>query len=132
MVVVCSGCVNRIGDFTVSSTKNIDIKKSLHVVDGRYRLKGVDKKHIILFVPTGTPNLKEAMDEAEEQAPLCVGLSDVTIKYGFWWIPYIYGQEWFEVEGNPVFEASDGVPEDPPYAHQKDEKKKKSPNVPRH
>lgn len=112
-----AACVNRIGDFTVASTKNIDIKKSLHVVDTKHRVKGQDTKHIIIFIPTGIPNIKEALDNAEEVIPTCVGLSNVTIKQGWWYIPYIYGQEWFEVEGNPVFEAEDGIPDLPESAY---------------
>ena len=108
-LVMMTGCVNRVGDFTIASTKNIDIKKTLHTVDTRHRVTGIDKKHYFLFIPLGIPNLKEAMDNAEEKAPACVGLSDVTVKYGEWWI-LIYGQQWFEIEGNPVFEATDGIP----------------------
>ncbi len=112
MAVLClTGCVNRIGDFTVASTKNIDIKRTLHVVDSTRRVRGIDRKHMILFIPLGIPNIKEAMDNAEEKAPKCVGLSDVTLKAGWFYIPYVYGQFWYDVEGNPVFEAQDGIPE---------------------
>ena len=105
ITLILTGCVNRIGDFTVASTKNMDIKKSLHRVDESVRLTDRDTKHIILFIPTGQPNMKEAMDKAIEQKPGAVGLSNVTVKNGIWWIPYIYGQSWFEVEGNPVYEV---------------------------
>lgn len=100
------GCTHRIGDFTVASTKNMDIKRSVHTVDSSVRKVGRDTKHIIFFIPTGVPNMKEAMDEAIEQTPGAIALSDVTVKQGFWWIPYIYGQQYFEVEGNPIFESS--------------------------
>lgn len=103
-VTLLSGCVHRIGDFTVASTKNMDIKRTLHRVDESERLVGKDTKHIILFIPTGTPNMKEAMDNAVEQRQGAVGLSNVTVKSGLWWIPYIYGQSSYEVEGNPVYE----------------------------
>ena len=100
-----SGCVHRIGDFTVASTKNMNIKGAAHRVDESVRVKAEDTAHIILFVPTGQANMKEAMDNAIEQKAGAVGLSNVTVKSGFWWIPYIYGQSWFEVEGNPVYEV---------------------------
>ncbi len=100
-----NGCVTRIADLTVGSTKNIDIKKSLHRADESTRNTGIDKKHIIIFIPTGAPNIKEAMDEAIEKSKGAVGLSNVTVKYGWWYIPYIYGQFWYEVEGSPVFEV---------------------------
>ncbi|WP_156776858.1 hypothetical protein [Nitrococcus mobilis] len=105
IMLFCSGCTNRIGDFTIASTKNMDIKKTLHRVDESVRLKDKDVKHIIIFFPTGIPNIKEAMDNAIEQKPGAVGLSNVTVKRGGWYIPFIYGQDYFEVEGNPVYEV---------------------------
>lgn len=113
-----TSCVTRIGDFTVASSKNMDIKKSSHVVDTRYRVKGKDSKYVIIFFPTGTPNFKEAMDNAIETAPSCVGLADVTIKQWSWYIPYIFGSFGYEVEGNPIFESQDGIPEKPSYVPQ--------------
>ena len=47
--------------------------------------------------------MKEAMDNAIEKAPGAVGLSDVTIKLGNWYIPFIYGQTYYEVEGTPIY-----------------------------
>ncbi|MNZ98568.1 hypothetical protein D3C78_1178570 [compost metagenome] len=100
------GCVQRVGDFTVASTKNIDLKREAHRVDERRRVVGQDVVHIISFIPTGLyPNMKEAMDNAIEKAPGAVGLSDVTVKRGQWYIPLVYGQDYFEIEGNPVYEA---------------------------
>lgn len=104
LVLIFAGCTHRIGDFTVASTKNMDIKRTLHRTDESIRLKGEDVKHIILFFPTGVPNMKEAMDNAIEKSPGAVGLSNVTIKAGEWYIPLIYGQQYFEVEGNPIYE----------------------------
>ena len=127
LMTFVTGCVSRIGDFTVGSSKNIDIKKSLHVVDTKHRVRGVDKRHIIILFPTKIINMKEAIDNAEEKAPACVGLSDVTIKYGGWYIPYIYGQEWYEVEGNPVFEAADGIPDYDPNPESKQKKRSARP-----
>ncbi|GAB3390526.1 hypothetical protein [Azotobacter armeniacus] len=48
------------------------------------------------------------MDNAIEKAPGAVALSDVTVKRGAWYIPLIYGQDYFEIEGNPVYEARAG------------------------
>lgn len=104
-VAALSGCVQRVGDFTVASTKNMDIKRSTHRIDESKRVSDRDIAHIIIFIPTGMPNMKEAMDKAIEQSPGAVGLSDVTVKIGNWYIPFIYGQQYYEVEGNPVFEA---------------------------
>ena len=100
-----SGCVQRVGDFTIASTKNINVKDGKHKIDESRRLMGRDTIHIIVFIPTGArPDMKEAMDNAIEKAPGAVALSNVTIKRGQWYIPLIYGQDYYEVEGNPVFE----------------------------
>lgn len=104
MSLLISGCAHRIGDFTVASTKNMDIKDSLHKVDYTTRLVGKDTKHVIFFFPTGIPNMKEAMDNAIEKTPNAVGLSNVTVKLGNWYIPLLYGQHYYEIEGNPIFE----------------------------
>lgn len=101
--LLLAGCTTRLGDFTVVSSKNMDIGKT-HQVKGS-RVIGIDKKHIVIVIPTGIPNMKEAVDEAIEKTPGAVGLSDVTIKQCWWYIPYIYGQQWWEVEGNPIVEV---------------------------
>ncbi|MDO5473367.1 MAG: hypothetical protein Q4F35_08530 [Akkermansia sp.] len=102
LAAVLTSCSTRIGDFTLVSTKNIDITKSTYKI-APSRVKGVDKKHMIICFPTGTPNAKEAIDQAIEAAgPNCVGLSDAVIDHTFWWIPYIYGQVYYEAEGNPI------------------------------
>ena len=103
-LIALSGCTHRIGDFTVASTKNIDLKNTKHVVDDRERLSGKDTAHIVLGIPTGYPNIEEAMDNAIERRFAAVGLSNVTVKRSFWVIPGIYGQDSFEVEGSPIYE----------------------------
>lgn len=106
VILLTQGCVHRIGDFTVASTKNMDIKRTLHTVDESERLVDRDTAHIVIFIPTGTPNMKEAMDNAIEQREGAIGLSNVKVKSGSWYIPYIYGQSYFEVEGNPIYEST--------------------------
>ncbi len=105
-ILLTTACTQRIGDFTVGSTKNIDIKKTLHRVDETERLVGKDTKHIILFFPMGVPNMKEAMDRAIEQRTGAVALSNVTVEQESFYIPFIYGQHSFLIEGNPVYEAT--------------------------
>jgi hypothetical protein len=97
-----SACSQRIGDFTVASIKNMDIKKTLHRVDEQERLIGKDMREIFVIFPTGEPSMKEAMDRAIEQRQGAVGLSNVTVQHDFFYIPWIYGQSEFIIEGNPV------------------------------
>jgi len=103
--LMATGCSTRVGDFTVASTKNIDVRTGVHRIDENVRVRDRDVAHIVFFFPTGLPNMKEAMDNAIEQKPGAVGLSNVTIKRGGFYIPFIYGQDYFEVEGNPIYEA---------------------------
>lgn len=96
-----SSCTQRISDLTVISSKNIDIEnKTFKILDER--VTGEDKKHIIVFIPTGQPSMKEAIDRAIESQKGGVALSDASIEIKWWWIPYIYGQNTIKVEGNPV------------------------------
>lgn len=101
---VLSSCSFRLGDFTMLSTRNIDINApDGHRVDKTRRVKGVDRAHIIVLVPTGQPNMKEATDRAIDDGGYnCEALSDATIRSGWWYVPYIYGQGQIQVEGFPV------------------------------
>lgn len=98
-----TGCLTRAGDFTVYSTKNIDVAKSLHYIDEDHRVTGrCEKWQILGFYPWGEPTIKDAVDAAEESRKGCVGLTDVVLRAGGW--SFIAGQTIYEVEGNPIFE----------------------------
>lgn len=110
LAVSLTGCVDlRVMDATVMSTKNMDIKKSLHRVDTKTRVQGLDERK--MYVLTGCvpfPSIKEAVDRAIEQNPGCVGLSDVVIDYHERCIPLICAWRVYEASGNPVYEV-DGL-----------------------
>lgn len=71
---------------------------------GAERVTGEDKFHIIVFIPTGQPSAKEALDKAIESTPGAVALLDGVITHKSWWVPYIYGQSSIEVEGTPLID----------------------------
>lgn len=98
-------CVYRLGDFTFISSKNVDMNSSQGFSTiPNMRARGKDTMHIVVVIPTGNCSPKEAMDKAiEKNGVNCVGLSNAKIEHGFWYIPYVYGQEWYAVEGDPVF-----------------------------
>jgi len=99
---VFAGCSQNLGDFTLLATKNVDLSNfSTQVAESSQKVTGVDKSSIIVFVPTGAPNLKEATDRAEEQGN-ALALTNARIKMSWWYIPYIYGEFQYEVSGNPV------------------------------
>lgn len=102
--LVLAGCSQRIVDFTVISSKNIDLSRGADFKRSSTRIKGENKKNIIIFIPTGIPNAKEAMDKAIESVPGAVGLVDGVITQHSWYIPYIYGEMSIEVEGTPLID----------------------------
>lgn len=100
---IASGCTQRVADLTVASTKNINIAGDSHRADVTERVTGEDKVAIVAFIPTGRPNIKEALDRAIEKRPGAVGLSDVTLSTKFYYIPLLYGEIGYVIEGNPVY-----------------------------
>ena len=103
-VAILSGCVTRLVDFTVISTKNIDLAKGASFERAKSRAKGEDLICIIIFVPTAVPNIKTAIDRAIESVPGAVALLDGVISQKAWYIPLIFGQSGFVVEGTPLID----------------------------
>jgi len=106
VVMVAAGCTARLVDFTMISTKNVDLTKGASFVRGPSRVEGSDKVHIIIIIPTGTPNMKEAIDRAIESVPGAIALMDGVVSQRAWTIPLIYGQSMFIVEGTPLVDPA--------------------------
>lgn len=104
--LILSSCSHRVLDFTLISSKNVDLTKGAGFVRGKSRVKGKDMVHWIIIFPTGSVNIKEAVDRAIESTPGCVALLDGVIYAKFWWIPYIYGQQSATIEGLPLIDPS--------------------------
>ena len=99
-VILTSGCATR-SDFTAISSKNVNLS-NIQIDHSRLkgRTSGEDCTHIIIFIPTGgPPTLDEALDRALEpkQANL---LLDAVVNWNYFYIPYIYGQHCWKVEGD--------------------------------
>ena len=97
--VFLSGCAHRIADLTYVSTKSISQKELASTTTDGERIEGKDTAHIIIFIPTGTPNAEEALDRAIEKKKGGVALKNATIHSNWFWIPYIYGRSTITVEG---------------------------------
>jgi len=113
VALLLASCTTRLVDFTIISTKNLDLSKGASFERGRSRVEGIDKVYIIVLIPTGTPNMKEALDRAIESVPGAVALLDGVLTQKFWYIPYIFGQSAFLVEGTPLIDpalAAERVP----------------------
>lgn len=97
--VFSSGCAHRIADLTYVSTKAISQQELASTTSDGERVDGKDSAHIIIFIPTGTPNAEEALDRAIEKKKGGVALKNATIHSNWFYIPYIYGRSTITVEG---------------------------------
>jgi len=93
------GCASR-SDFTAISSKNVNLSNiKLDPTKRKGRTSGEDCTHIIIIIPTGgPPTLDEALDQALEAKGANL-LLDAVVNWSFWIIPYVYGQECWNVEG---------------------------------
>ena len=101
VALLSTGCSQRIADFTLASTKNVDLNNG-DFVKGK-RVTGEDTKIIILF-PIGIPSVKEAADVAIEKDKCAVALTDVTADSEFF--SFLVGYVKYKVEGNLVIDKS--------------------------
>ena len=98
-----TSCSYRVVDFTIISTKNIDLSQAATFQRAKTRNEGKDISHIILSIPLGNPNMKEAIDRALETIPGGIALVDGVV-YSKWWWAIIYGQRTTLVEGSPLID----------------------------
>lgn len=100
-----SSCSHRLTDFTVISTRNVPLgQQAASLKKADKRVKGVDKSHVILLIPLGAPNMKEAIDKAIDKYPEAIGLVDGVVKSKGWTCLF-YGQNSYVVEGTPLYES---------------------------
>ena len=66
LIPLVSGCSRRMIDFTVISSKNMQLQIPSEARGPR--VEGKDMAMILLLIPFGSPNLKEAVDRAIESA----------------------------------------------------------------
>lgn len=103
LLFLISGCSVNHGTYTVMSNKIVNVNEfDLDKSDKIKNIKGTDRSHIIIFFNTkANPNLSDALNDAFRKADGDV-MTDVTVTSWFWWIPYIYGQSGWTVEGDVV------------------------------
>jgi uncharacterized membrane protein len=114
VAVVWAGCtsVTRIGDFTIVSSKNIDLSRGADFKRGTNRVKGEDIVVITGFNVPSTPNMKTAIDRAIEYVPGAVALLDGVISQKTISYPF-YTKFGYVVEGTPLVDMgilSNSVP----------------------
>lgn len=105
LALILSSCSYRVLDFTIISSKNIDLSRLGELESTNARVDGKAKAHIVLFY-AGKPSLKEAIDEAIESIDGAVALTDGVIYEKWWWAIPIYGQTTLIIEGTPLIDPS--------------------------
>ena len=105
MSILMTSCVSRLGAFTVISTKNIDWSRAAEYQRNNKRVDGEDVFHIIIFIPTKMNiTIEDAVDQALEKVPGAVALVDAVLRSKFFYIPYIYGQSAYIIEGSVLID----------------------------
>jgi hypothetical protein len=97
------GCSQRIGDFTMVTTKNYEKDKKYKMVG---RMTGEDMPLVILIIPLGTPNMKTATDHAIE-AGNGVYLANAVVETA-WWSAILVSSSGYRVTGDVYAPADQG------------------------
>ena len=99
-LTITIGCASR-SDFTAISSKIVNLS-NVRIDHNKLkgRTSGEDCQHIIILIPTGgPPTIDEALDQALEKKNANL-LLDAVVNWHYFYIPYIYGQTCWDVEGN--------------------------------
>ena len=97
-------------DMTIISTKSFELVDMANYEKLPDRVEGEDLSHIIIFIPMGVPFIKEAIDKAIEETPGCIGLADAVLYLKWFYIPFIYGQFRYVLEGTPIVKKGSPSP----------------------
>ena len=99
LMILASGCSRRMMDYTIISSKNMQLQIPSDAVGPR--VEGKDEVWVII-IPLGTPNIKEAVDRAIESAgpgydALIDGVLYQTTRY------YVLASKiGYRIEGTPI------------------------------
>ena len=97
LLLTLNGCSIKLGHFNTITTKEVDFSKK-HIKSTEKYI-GKDTSEIYIIFPTKWhPNIDKAVTEVLKRTS-AEYMTDTTIEYKYWYIPYIYGKAWYEVEG---------------------------------
>lgn len=105
-----SGCWQTYVADGMISTREIEIGKSgkNYRVDYSRKVWGYHRAHTFLMFrgeiinPNPQAAVDSAIDQVHDNNP-AVGLSCVQLRWHWFWVPLIYSQRWYSVEGCPIF-----------------------------
>lgn len=98
--LLCTACTTRIAGVTMISDRNIrtkDVKVS--ELPKTKNIVGKSKKFMFLFIPFGTPTIKEALDDALTKGDGDL-MIDASLYTSNWW--FLIGQTGYELRGTVV------------------------------
>ena len=99
-LTLATGCSIRLADFTVISTKSVELDRvDLDDLPKTENVTGYDKKLMLLFFPLGIPHIENAVDDALEKGN-GDAMTDAVLYSSSWW--FIVGQNILKVEGDVV------------------------------
>ena len=100
LLPMLGACATR-SDFTAISGKNVNLSDiQIDRSKSKGRTHGEDCQRVIIIIPTGgPPTLDEALDRALEAKRANV-LLDAVVNFRSYYIPYVYGETCWEVEGD--------------------------------
>lgn len=97
LLLALNGCSVKLGHFNTITTKKVDFAKKHTKSNKKYIGKDVVDMYVI-FPTKWHPDIDMAVSNALKNTD-SVYMTDTTITYKYWFIPYIYGKFWYEVEG---------------------------------
>lgn len=107
LAIITSSCTKQLTDFTILSTKYSSLGNGeSNVVKAQQAVKGKSSKlNHFLFIPTGSPDMKKAIENALQQCPGAIGLANGNIKMKSWSCLF-FGKSTCYVEGTPIYDAN--------------------------
>jgi len=102
LALMVVGCEQRGTDFTIISTRNVDLSRAGTFKRGPVRVRGDDQIPIFIFKFRQDHDLEVAIDEALDKTPGSVALVDGVIKRRQWW--FIFGEDTLIIEGTPLID----------------------------
>lgn len=101
IAVLLSGCSMRIADMTMITTRIVSLDRvDLDKLPTKQRVVGEDTRWTVLFIPLGTPTLKDAVDDALSKGGGDI-MTDVVVRRVAW-TAILFGMESIQVEGEVV------------------------------
>jgi hypothetical protein len=96
-----AGCTQRFGDFTLISTRNVDLSNAVVDVRAGQRVTEEDCALTLLIFPLGRPDLETAVDNALQSGRGNIMVDQVSYRR-WWYVPLLVGQECVVAEGTVV------------------------------